>query len=745
METIFISYSTYDAKYANQLYQSLNELGLNVFLDKHSIQAGENIYNQIEKALTNSSAVLCIITKNWLSSEWSKTEYLSQLFDDSTNKSRTVIPLLFEEVNLPFMIKPLKFIDFRDSNNYEASCLELFSTLNGLLINVLRDKLLKIQVKESLSKSIFKWLKFESPKLRLIIPELFFDVRLRNINRSFKDIRFSNWIKSLRLNSNILVLGTPGVGKSTFLSRIVYSLTENEFSRNSLVPFVFYPNTIIDYFESKNPDIISFTLAKYGFEKFQGINFSYLFIFDGLDEIDAKYHKEFLELIKRIVTSNNYVWFSSRLSFYRSEFSNKFEVEIFDDILELKEWDIETESIQFIKTFSEKLNDESISINIIDAVNKYPHIRQFLKRPFEIVLLIYLELSEVNGVNYSQLKNHFYLYELFYLNWVQNESSRKKVEANKVDFQIAHTTVAKEFLTNRGKPIHLKSIKDKLPKETILDSVFTDIFISRKEKGDIILSKFRHETLGEFLIAKNITESFLSSEGLKENLTLTYTNQVNFFIREFFNSINDKKKVHILNNLESLYEKSIDDIFESNETSKSNNIKIREQILYYVGRLNLKYFPNLLIKAMDLEQQPILRRSAYLSAILFNNEELEFEYLNKVLQNPKEDKLNRSIQLVYFHDAEGDIFTFEDNNKYNWSNTKNAILNRLKEDSKRNMSLRAWDIITLLSFLKSRNWQDKFSNQEKLIIQNTNISSNWHSEERNSFVKKHHDELVEKI
>ena len=72
---VFISYSDKDTTYANLLSRALKKKGVEVFSLHDSILAGMEWDNVLRKELLESSAVVALISDNWVRSNWAATEY----------------------------------------------------------------------------------------------------------------------------------------------------------------------------------------------------------------------------------------------------------------------------------------------------------------------------------------------------------------------------------------------------------------------------------------------------------------------------------------------------------------------------------------------------------------------------------------------------------------------------------------------------------------------------------------------
>jgi TIR domain-containing protein len=112
---IFLSYSRNDQEFADQLTQSLQEHGVQVWVDRQNIQAGEAWRAAISHAIATCDAFLvilspqCIVSKN-VPKELSIAE----------SKERHIIPIMYQQCEIPdtmqYQLIDLQWIDFSASD-----------------------------------------------------------------------------------------------------------------------------------------------------------------------------------------------------------------------------------------------------------------------------------------------------------------------------------------------------------------------------------------------------------------------------------------------------------------------------------------------------------------------------------------------------------------------------------------------------------------------------------------------------
>lgn len=123
---LFISYSHNDFEEANKIYSRLKKQGFRVFLDRQCIKPGQYWSPVIHNSLSKTDVLLLIHTKNSFDSRnvWDEWEYC-------LNHHKIVIPLIFENTELPYRLASLQFVDFV-TDQFEIAFNQLLKTLINL-------------------------------------------------------------------------------------------------------------------------------------------------------------------------------------------------------------------------------------------------------------------------------------------------------------------------------------------------------------------------------------------------------------------------------------------------------------------------------------------------------------------------------------------------------------------------------------------------------------------------------------
>jgi len=108
--SVFISYSRREAPFVDVLLDALEDEGLRVWLDYHSLVPGRPWLDQIFEGIRQADVFLLIVSKASMSSPAVGLEYKQAL-----ERKKRIILIIFEATNLPASLQASEWIDFRSS------------------------------------------------------------------------------------------------------------------------------------------------------------------------------------------------------------------------------------------------------------------------------------------------------------------------------------------------------------------------------------------------------------------------------------------------------------------------------------------------------------------------------------------------------------------------------------------------------------------------------------------------------
>lgn len=501
------------------------------------------------------------------------------------------------------------------------------------------------------------------------------------------------------------IVGAPGSGKSTALRLTALRLTR-DYVKDGTKPFplLMHAREVAGW----STEGLQMRLRELAIESGQAV----ARLVDGLDEVGERERLDVLQTLRRAAQPSDITAITCRHDVFAT-LERRAPTEVsFDEVAEILEWDFEENVAPFATGYLNKLGRGELAPALFQACETFPNLRRFVCNPFHLTLTLYL-LQAGQPFEASIFVDRYTLYGAFYRQWISRERQRGTSVASATHIIAAHVEVARRLYRRRLGRIG-ETADDFLIDDPSIgaDSAFEGLFQWRYDEfaDRTRLVAFRHETLLEFILAFGLLQSLISGEGLKQGLLTQYNNDVNSFVREGFARLNqhDRKAV----------EQRLTDLLDPDATAgfgSADAMRIREQAVYYLGRLDVPECPIALTKLAASASDALLRRAASLGAILHGEESVELEFINELRTCSEADLLNRSVQLAYFGDVDTEIFDYKDDGRADWAGVRTAIFARLSGSTRRDLSLRLWDLTTLLSFLKSRP-EDKINSVELGLV-----------------------------
>ena len=110
---VFISYSSTDKEFVDKFAVQLVQKKVPVWLDRWELRAGDSLITKIQEAVAGASALLVILSKASVASEWCTKELNAGLMRELDEKRVVVVPILLEDCDMPIFLKEKLYADFR--------------------------------------------------------------------------------------------------------------------------------------------------------------------------------------------------------------------------------------------------------------------------------------------------------------------------------------------------------------------------------------------------------------------------------------------------------------------------------------------------------------------------------------------------------------------------------------------------------------------------------------------------------
>lgn len=110
---IFISYSQRDSVFVDKMAKNLVTAKHHVWVDRWEMALGDSLTRKIEGALTGADAILVILSKNSVESEWCKRELAAGLIRELEERKVLVMPCVIDDCAIPLFLRDKLYADFR--------------------------------------------------------------------------------------------------------------------------------------------------------------------------------------------------------------------------------------------------------------------------------------------------------------------------------------------------------------------------------------------------------------------------------------------------------------------------------------------------------------------------------------------------------------------------------------------------------------------------------------------------------
>ncbi len=111
--SIVISYAHEDSGFVDNLAANLFKNRVPVWVDRWELKVGDSILRRIESAIQDADALLVVLSKASVESEWCKKELTAGLVRELEAKSVFVLPIVVDDCDIPLFLKDKLYTDFR--------------------------------------------------------------------------------------------------------------------------------------------------------------------------------------------------------------------------------------------------------------------------------------------------------------------------------------------------------------------------------------------------------------------------------------------------------------------------------------------------------------------------------------------------------------------------------------------------------------------------------------------------------
>lgn len=149
---------------------------------------------------------------------------------------------------------------------------------------------------------------------------------------------------------------------------------------------------------------------------------------------------------------------------------------------------------------------------------------------------------------------------------------------------------------------------------------------------------------------------------------------------------------------------------------------LKQFALYYSGRLSIGINLELLKKIYQIDDDKFIRLNVIYSTLLTFDEEVEMDFIDRLLTDTEYDFMIRSWSLAFFKGA-SNPYEYQDKSSDDWSLAKVPRIKRLSIDDETNpkfkkaMAYRLIDLVVIYLFVRDRGIET-LTDSDKEIIKN---------------------------
>ncbi|MBD3338626.1 MAG: TIR domain-containing protein, partial [Candidatus Lokiarchaeota archaeon] len=216
---IFLSHSSKDKNFVEELANKLTNEGYSVWYDDWEIKIGDSIVKKINEGISESNFLIIVFSKNSVNSKWVQEELNAATFKNVESIGAFLLPILIDECEIPSLLLDKKYADF--SKNYDIAYRQLIEAINhNTIISENNDKAASqyvykpqksfrdsaAEIYQLLNYSVEKQKEFSGRKFDLFLVGNFGDITITRcidcISEPFNTNHLDTFSNKLRLAQN---------------------------------------------------------------------------------------------------------------------------------------------------------------------------------------------------------------------------------------------------------------------------------------------------------------------------------------------------------------------------------------------------------------------------------------------------------------------------------------------------------------------------------------------------------------
>ena len=198
-----------------------------------------------------------------------------------------------------------------------------------------------------------------------------------------------------------------------------------------------------------------------------------------------------------------------------------------------------------------------------------------------------------------------------------------------------------------------------------------------------------------------------------------------------------------------LYEMNLDsnEIDMIEKLIEEEKFKLKETVIYFIGRIPVKTNIDILKKAYYLDSNKYVKMDIAFSTFQMFDEEIELDFIKKLTTDDEYNEMIRSWTMAFFKN-ETNPYNYIDKSEDDWTPAKTPRINRLKINDKENpkfkkaMAYRLIDLVIMYLFIENRG-KSSLSIEEKEIVKNANVDYECYSEDKKKIINDFKKKILE--
>ncbi|MFZ5772370.1 MAG: metallophosphoesterase [Thermodesulfobacteriota bacterium] len=386
------------------LYQSSLSTILTISLVHHPLKSNTDWFNDIDlKAkdyvLQNSDITLCghVHKPSFLTSMDLHGEHIEiisgSIFDEREWSSNSYNYVIYDTDKGTGDCFLRRYNDDAGQGRFQTDITSTPSDESGKVTITLRKKTSNSYDRDTIKQQVSDFLNNQERDLNkrpllsefpareaisFLVPDLYIDSPIRPRKSPENGLTFSKWIKKrFKENMKVLILGPPGIGKTTTLIHFHHNIKRKFASNKSVLIPLFYESRNYNWGNNLDIsiiiDVINSNYSDTEFLKnFLNNNSDYILfpLIDAFDEafpnVDQKYEK--LNLSNLIINFPHIA--TCRLDFFNRNLDYKSFTTQYDEIIEIDEWHLDREATSFLHKYMAKINTPNIE-KVIEEIKGY--------------------------------------------------------------------------------------------------------------------------------------------------------------------------------------------------------------------------------------------------------------------------------------------------------------------------------------------------------------------------------------